>query len=120
MIVVGNPMVLARDASWQALLAHAVKHGAYRGIDLPPELLPLPRGSGPGHEGGSPEGGLVAHPQGGAAPPYFDRAASESAAIASALALEASAASDSEAGEGEGGAAGGAAPRKGHGQCTII
>ena len=39
LIVVGNPAILARDPAWRALLAHAVTHGAYQGVDLTPGLL---------------------------------------------------------------------------------
>jgi hypothetical protein len=51
LVVVGNPLILARDYSseergdadatqpWRALLRYAVDRGAYRGVDLPPELL---------------------------------------------------------------------------------
>ena len=43
LVVVGNPFILAEDAPWRALLAHAVRHRAYRGVSLPPGF---PDGSG--------------------------------------------------------------------------
>jgi len=35
LVVVGNPAILGRDPHWAALLAHCVKHGAYKGCQLP-------------------------------------------------------------------------------------
>jgi hypothetical protein len=35
LVIVGNPAILGRDRHWAAMLAHCVRHGAYRGCALP-------------------------------------------------------------------------------------
>jgi hypothetical protein len=72
LVVVGNPAILARDPSWRELLLHAVKNGAYQGVELPEGLL-----------------GVMAHGStsvNSARNAYLEQAANESAAIARAVA----------------------------------
>lgn len=66
LVIVGNPGVLGGDPHWGALLRHAVAHGAYRGVPLPPAFDVTAHGVAPqavlplaGDDEGRPEANVA-------------------------------------------------------------